>query len=123
MICSNCGAEIPNGSTFCTSCGAQVSAPAQSYQSQPNYNAPAGKVAEPGKGLAIASLVLGIVSFLCFPYITGVLGIIFGGVAKSKGCRSGMATAGIACGVVGVGLWLLMLIACSGTANLMNNLF
>lgn len=64
----------------------------------------------PGKGFAIASMVLGIVSFFCFAVITGVLGIIFGGVAKSKGYRGGMATAGIVCGIIGVVAWFLMMI-------------
>ena len=77
--------------------------------------APEVKPATPGKGLAIAAMVTGILSFLCFPYVFGVLGIVFGGVAKSKGCKSGMATAGIACGAVGIALWLLMLVACSST--------
>ncbi len=75
------------------------------------YNPYQNNMQDPGKGLAIAALVLGIVSFFCFPIITGVLGIVFGGVAKSKGCRSGMATAGIVCGAIGLGLWFVMLIA------------
>ncbi len=75
------------------------------------YNPYQNNMQDPGKGLAIAALVLGIVSFFCFPIITGVLGIVFGAAAKSKGCRSGMATAGIVCGAVGLGLWILMLIA------------
>jgi len=95
----------------------------QHYNQNYNYNQAPGQnmnygyppyqnnVQDPGKGLAIAALVLGIVSFFCFPIITGVLGIVFGGVAKSKGCRSGMATAGIVCGAVGLGLWFIMLIA------------
>ena len=60
--------------------------------------------------MAIAAMVLGIVSFFCFPAITGALGIIFGCVAKGKGSRSGMALAGIICGAIGIALWLLMLI-------------
>ena len=114
MFCDKCGAQIEAGSTFCGTCGAPVAAPAQ-----PTYTAaPAANTAMPGKGLAIASMILGIISLLCFPAITGTLGIIFGGIAKSKGCTSGMATAGIVCGVIGVALWLLMLVACGGTGLL-----
>lgn len=133
MICNKCGAEINDNTTFCTSCGAQVTpaAPAQPYQAeaqpQAPYQAPyqaqpqaPAKTAKPGNGLAIAGLILGIVSFLCFPAITGTLGIIFGAVAKSKGNTSGMATAGIVCGAIGVALWLIMLIACSGSAGLLS---
>lgn len=108
MFCDKCGAQIPDGSTFCGTCGSAVS----SNQPQAAYNAPAAKV--PGKGLAIAGMVCGILSFFCFAWILGTLGIIFGGVAKSKGCNSGMATAGIVCGAIGIALWLLMLVACNG---------
>jgi len=88
------------------------------YNQTPNYNQGqpqgygynAAPVADPGKGMAIAAMVLGIVSFFCFPAITGALGIIFGCVAKGKGSRSGMALAGIICGAIGIALWLLMLI-------------
>jgi hypothetical protein len=101
MFCNKCGANIADGSSFCPSCGAQFG------------NAAAPKT--PGLGMAIASMVLGIISLLCFPYITGVLAVIFGAVAKNNGYKSGMATAGIVCGIIGVALWLLMLLACSGT--------
>lgn len=63
-----------------------------------------------GKGFAIASLICGIVSLFCFAIITGVLGIVFGSVAKGKGFRGGMATAGIVCGVIGIVSWLIMII-------------
>ncbi|MBQ1977880.1 MAG: hypothetical protein II225_03950, partial [Ruminococcus sp.] len=58
----------------------------------------------------------GIVSLLCFPVVTGVLAAIFGGVAKSKGNTSGMATAGIVLGIIGVASWIIMVIACGGFA-------
>ena len=74
----------------------------------------------PGKGLAIAGMILGIVSLalFCIPYvnwIAGILGIIFGAIAKSKGCTSGMATTGIILGAIGLGLWLIMLVACASS--------
>ncbi|PKM63267.1 MAG: hypothetical protein CVU97_01200 [Firmicutes bacterium HGW-Firmicutes-21] len=75
---------------------------------------------EPAKGMAIASLVLGIVSFLCFAYITGVLAIIFGAVAKSKGNKSGKATAGIVCGILGIVSWVALLIF---WGNIMTEMF
>lgn len=81
----------------------------QQYYQQPMYQQPMTNV-DPGKGFAIASLVLGIVSFLCFPAITGVLGIIFGGIARSKGSRSPMAIAGIVCGVIGIILWIILIV-------------
>ncbi len=140
MQCKKCGTTNQDNAKFCSGCGADLSlqnagegldmnaGQSISYNVPPqnqnyNYNQAPGQnmnygyppyqnnVQDPGKGLAIAALVLGIVSFFCFPIITGVLGIVFGGVAKSKGCRSGMATAGIVCGAVGLGLWFIMLIA------------
>ncbi len=120
MVCNKCGAPLEENAQFCMNCGAPVQTPAETpVQEQPVYAAPVMETPakQPGKGLAIASLVLGIVSFLCFPYITGILGIVFGGVAKSKGCRSGMATAGIACGIAGVALQLLMTLACGSALS------
>lgn len=139
MVCKNCFAENNDGAAFCTNCGApleaqpqapvaepvapqyeapqQYAAPVQQPYAQPAYQ-PAPQVApkapQPGKGLAIAAMVCGIVSFFCFGVILGILAIVFGGIAKSKGCKSGMATAGIVCGAVGLGLWLLSLIFLGG---------
>lgn len=118
MVCKNCGTYDDTGAKFCANCGAnlveQEAAPvtpvAEPVAQNPVFNnAPVQNAPLPGKGMAIASLVLGIVSFLCFPIVTGVLAIIFGGVAKSKGYTGGMATAGLICGILGLALWVLML--------------
>ncbi len=119
MVCKNCGTENQPNSKFCAGCGTPLEE-AQSTQNtyaqpqEPTYNYAAPNnmqpASVPGKGFAISGMVLGIVSFFCFPAITGILGIIFGALAKKKGYRGGMATAGIVCGIVGVALWLLMLI-------------
>lgn len=110
MVCTNCGTQLAEGTTFCPNCGAQQAAPQAAPQApvQPAYGyqpVPAQKV--PGKGLAVAGLIMGILSFFILPYVTGALGIIFGGVAKSKGYRGGMATAGIVCGIIGIALTIL----------------
>ena len=122
MVCKNCGQTLTPGATFCTNCGAPVENQPPAYNPTPTYNAAPDynttpvyntqPAEDPGKGMAIASLILGLVSFLCLPIVTGVLGIVFGGVAKSKGSTNGMATAGIICGIVGIALWILMLVAC-----------
>lgn len=119
MFCPNCGKENNDGVMFCSGCGTalnggQQAQPQPQYQQNPYQQNPYQQnpvPVQPGKGLAIAALVLGIVSFFCIPVITGILAIIFGGVAKSKGYRGGMATAGIVCGIIGVAAWLIMLIA------------
>jgi len=61
------------------------------------------------KGLAITSMVLGIVALVlscCVPYVPALLAllaVIFGGVsiAKKMGGK-GMAVAGLVCGVIGL---------------------
>ena len=83
---------------------------------QPNpYGNPYGmpdpnmKQAQPYHGLAIASLVLGILSFFCFGLIAGGLAIVFAAIAKGNGNKSGVATAGLVCGIVGFVLTLISL--------------
>ena len=128
MLCNHCGAENQQDAKFCAGCGADLTEQAkmesqQMYNNQPmygeaDYQQPAYQqpmyqpttTQDPGKGFAIASLVLGIISFLCFPAVTGVLGIIFGIVAKNKDSRSPMAIAGIICGAIGIVLWIVMMI-------------
>lgn len=66
-----------------------------------------------GPGLAIASMVLGIVSVtICcggwIGLIAAILAIILGGVALKKQTKGrGMGIAGVACGIVGVVFYLL----------------
>ena len=66
------------------------------------------------KGLAIASMVLGIVAlvFFCFAYICipcGVVAIILGGVALAKKTAGkGMAIAGLVCAVIGVAIYIIL---------------
>ena len=132
MFCRNCGANIPDDSRVCTVCGVPVEQqqpdfqqPAQEqpvYQ-QPVYQSPAFSqpipqmTTVPGKGMAVASLVLGIVSlvFFCVWYIAlscGIVGLILGGIAMNKaktvGMRNGLAVAGLVCSCIGVGLMVLL---------------
>lgn len=87
---------------------------APGFGQQPGYGQPYG---QPGygqqsggtNGLAIASLVTGILGFL---FITPILAIVFGIIglsqAKKRGQRgSGLATAGIVLGVLWIGLFIL----------------
>jgi len=73
---------------------------------------------DPGKGLGIASMVLGIVS-LVIPFAglaTAIVGLILGVLAKKKsaevGMQSGMATAGIVCSIIGLAGAAIILITC-----------
>ena len=85
-------------------------------------------------GRAVASLVLGIVSIVCylFSVIGGVIGLACGIIAIILGNKvrkngpNGLATAGFVCGIVGTVLCALMVVACTclfGTAvNVVNSL-
>lgn len=41
MFCTNCGTQLPDGSRFCSNCGAPQAAPAQPMYQQPAYQQPA----------------------------------------------------------------------------------
>ena len=114
-------------------------APAQpypGYSQAPDYGvAPYGSVPGPGgypnpagygpgygpvstNGMSIAALVCGICGFLCG--IPAVLGIIFGFVGLSQAKRTGqrgrgMAIAGIVCGILWIGLFVVSIATSHGT--------
>lgn len=125
MICKKCGAFNEEGTNFCANCGENLRVAEQVVQPESVVEnvVPTGyvqnpePVKQPAMGLAIAAMICGIVSFLCFWYITGPLGIIFGAVAKNKGCKSGMATAGIVCGIIGVALGIVFVVLLKGATN------
>ena len=96
----------------------------QNYDSDPNINPDAGKSA------ATASLVLGIVSVVCwfFGYsalisiICGFIGISMAGKAKNLGYESGTRTAGFVLsliGMIGGALVFVACVACVGSLGLL----
>ncbi len=98
---------------------------APQYQQQPyqgGYQQPFAQQQkrDDGKGLSIAALVLGICG-LVVPWvgtICAILGIIFGviGRAKSVACynkASGLATAGLVCGIVGAAFAVMWIVVCT----------
>lgn len=138
MICNKCGSQIADGSVFCPSCGANLAQPTQnqSYQ-QPNYQQPYQQngfqqpgypgfqqpgypgfqqptpATVPGKGVGIASMVLGIISLalFCIWYVSipcAIIAAILGGVgmyqAKQANMKNGIATAGFSCACIAIGL-------------------
>ncbi len=72
--------------------------------------------------MAVASLVLGIISIVIGLFsagslgwlgaILGIIGIIMGAQAKKVPDQSGLASAGFVCSIIGTILCLLMYIAC-----------
>ncbi len=124
MFCKNCGAQLPDGSAFCGSCGtalnAQQAAPAyeepvynaQSYNQAPVYNnAPVSSVDE--KSLMIKGiLALALSEF-------GIPGIVLGSMAKKMAAQFmaenggqiyGKAKVGSILGKIGFGLGIGMTI-------------
>ena len=81
--------------------------------------------------MAIASMVCGIISIpiFCFWYISmplALIAIILGFVAKSQAATgraggAGMAVAGIVCGFVAMGLFVLLLAGAMATLGIVSN--
>lgn len=115
MRCTRCGAENAPGSNVCSTCGTplvQYAAPVMpGYVAQPVV---------PGKGVGIASMVLGIISLalFCFWFLAlpcALVGCILGGVsinaAKQVNMKpSGMGIAGLVCSVVALGVAIVFTI-------------
>ncbi len=80
----------------------------------PPMGAPMGGAPQPqGKGMAIAALILGIVSvalclywFIALP--AGIAAIVLGVLARKRGVGAGMALAGIITGSIGAVLGLII---------------
>ncbi len=138
MYCSKCGQNNVDEAAFCVSCGEplnqtqqQPEQPSAAQQTANVYYQPAPQQPQqpgqtqpkPGQGMAVASMVLGIVSLFCAAIITGILAIIFGGVAKSKGNKSGMATAGIVLGIIGIVLYIILLAAMPSYTEILYDIF
>lgn len=99
----------------------------QQYYRQP-YVQPTPIVPVPGKGLAAASMVCGIISLLiCWSWITAIIGLglgiaacAMGGAAKKKGYIGGMATAGIVTGILGIVFSAIIFLVCSACLAAVN---
>jgi hypothetical protein len=79
-----------------------------------------GQPIDPGKGMNIASLVLGICG-LVIPYgglICAIIGLILGIQGKKKsesvGAPTGLAKAGIILSIIGIAGAILLIVACAG---------
>jgi hypothetical protein len=110
MFCPKCGAQADTGSNYCQKCGAALNQPAGA--TAPPQNAPVmmNQTAVKTSGMAVGSMVLGIISFFVNPVmICSILAIIFGGTAMGQINRSngtlrgkGQATAGMVLGIIGI---------------------
>lgn len=154
-FCSNCGAEIPEGTKFCPNCGAAVKIQpvtgtqtgaqgASGNQAQNNYNQgnsyqPAAykssSSGEEGHGLAIGSLVCGIIGVVCWFFgagsflsiILGIVGLVLAGNSKKSGNSEGVRTAGFILSlialIVGIIVFLYVVVVLSLFGATMHGLF
>ena len=129
-FCGTCGAQMDDNAAFCPNCGGQSAVAAETnqqnvgqveppvppvYNAEPTYgNQPMPGYGQmippqqkPSVGLAVASMVCGIVSLVfscCIPvvtYIVALVGLILGGVSLSqKKGGKGMAIAGLVCSII-----------------------
>lgn len=162
IYCTSCGAENEVSAHFCVSCGAKLDLPAQNQkqdtepltgdvvsndtqstytyttQSTPSaqtyYSIPEEPKKEGGYiGVAIASLVCGILSLLCCPLaccgsccggfnvLLAIAAIVLGIIALVKAFEGkGMAIAGLVCGGIAlVGMIFALALPASFTKGLM----
>ncbi len=82
-------------------------------QMPPNMGMPQQSV--PGKGMAIASLILGIVSLaLCLYWFialpAGIVAVVLGVISRKRGVGAGLSLAGIITGAIGAVLALIIAI-------------
>lgn len=102
MNCPYCQAQLPEGANVCPQCGAVLNAPVVN----PEASIP-GDASK--NGFAIASLVLGILSFCCFGIVAGALAVIFG-ILGLKSQKRGMAIAGIVLGSIAAVVCLIFIL-------------
>ena len=119
MHCPRCGSENIGGARFCTKCGGPLGDQSQPVTRETVQNSP-GQAPAPATpsspsvqndGTAVASLVLGILSLICFGILTAIPAIITGHISLGKIKRSGdtlggkgMAIAGLVMGYITIAL-------------------
>ena len=105
-FCAYCGKEVSAQAPYCPNCGHPQNVGARVATAVP---------AQQTEGLAIASLVLGIASFVIIPIVPAILAIVFGRQARNRIRENGkegrgMALAGEIIGWVHIGLVVLVVL-------------
>ena len=95
----------------------------------PNNQAPVGDGNQPGKGAATASLVLGIISVVCWFFgvgaavglVTGIIGLILASSSKKAGFEGGIRTAGFVLSLIGIIGSAIVFVACIACVGIMGS--
>jgi type IV pilus assembly protein PilA len=127
MFCSRCGQAMPEGATICANCGqpaAPTNVPFTGLSSQTSGGLPGSLAPQKTSGMAIASLMFGIL-FLFFPL--SIPAVVFGHIALSQIKKSagrlggrGIAIAGLVLGYLGIAMIpLILIIAAIAIPNLL----
>lgn len=122
--CSSCGNQIPDGNpSFCPQCGTKLPPAETPSPASASPSLPGPSVTPTTSGLAIVSLLCGILFFV-FP--SAVAAIIFGHISRSDIRRSGgrktgagMAMAGLVLGYFGISIIPILIIAAIAIPNLL----
>ena len=89
MVCPNCGMENEEEASVCIQCGETLVQPKANY----------------GKDFAWAALVLGILSFVIFPYLYAPLSVIAAFLSRRYQYRGKMPVVGVVLGLAALIGW------------------
>ena len=120
MFCSKCGTQNAEGAGYCTKCGVQLNSASPISTPAPVYTPvspppPYPTTERRTSGLAIASLILGILGI-------SLLAIIFGAIALNQMGKDpnlsgkGMAIAGLILGIVWIVVSVVLALLLIGVA-------
>lgn len=123
MYCRKCGREIPENAAVCGYCGTPTD-PKNPY----TYGGSPQNMDEGANGMAIASMVLGIVAILLscclggkwITVIVSVIGLVLGILTLQKpnyGNSKAMAIAGIICSVIALIMKVILILVGVGVAS------
>ena len=122
MFCSKCGNTVADGASFCGVCG-QVVASGSAAVAGPS-GTPSVSFAQQTSGKAIASLILGLLSFT---FLAAIPAVVLGHMALSDIKKSayrikgkGVAVAGLVLGYLGIAMMpMILIIAAIAIPNLL----